>query len=124
MTHSTIRSRWHNLTGPTQSLIKAAIIGSLATALIMAIAWFLYQASQPDPAEQAENTCQAYVQHHLKAPSTAEFSTLTAVTPDTEPDTRVISGYVDAQNGFGAQVRTQFTCTIRGGIVDTFWSRP
>lgn len=116
------------MTAPTKPhnrplpVLLAIIIGGLIT--LAAIAGFVDSINGTDPTEQAEDTCRAYVQHHLKAPSTAEFSTLTAVTPDTEPDTRVISGYVDSQNGFGAQIRTQFTCTIKHGTVANFWSRP
>jgi hypothetical protein len=61
-------------------------------------------------AEEKSNAavyCQLQVTHFLKAPSTAQFGSETvALGPHRW---RVVS-YVDAENSFGAQLRTGYTC--------------
>ena len=64
----------------------------------------------------AASMCQKFVNKQLKAPSTAKY-------PSTNgEDTKIISlntghylvtSYVDAQNSFGAQIRTSFVCEIK-----------
>lgn len=57
---------------------------------------------------------QSFVEDRLKSPSTAKF-------PQHSDETVVplgngqflVSGYVDAQNSFGATVRSDFTCTLQ-----------
>ena len=82
--------------------VSCQVIGSLA--------------SRPeDEVTAAGQRCNDYVLVQLKAPSTASF----APTEDTRARTttlgpgryRVIS-WVDAENGFGAKVRTNYTCDI------------
>jgi hypothetical protein len=59
---------------------------------------------------------QTFVKRHLKAPSTAEFPWITddQVAISTRPDCafRVI-GWVDAQNGFGAQIRSKYVVDLK-----------
>ncbi len=59
---------------------------------------------------------QEFVRRRLKAPSTAEFPYITndQVAVSTKPDCafRVI-GWVDAQNGFGAQIRSRYVVDLR-----------
>ena len=57
--------------------------------------------------------CKDFVEMRLKAPSTAEFSRMY------DSDVEKVSGnywkvesYVDAENSFGAMVRTYFTCEV------------
>ena len=55
--------------------------------------------------------CKEVVKRGLKAPSTAKFPFL----PNTirvDPDTYEVNSYVDAQNGFGAMIRTNYTCRV------------
>lgn len=54
---------------------------------------------------------QEFVKRRLKAPSTAEFPWFSddQVRVQIKPGCKfVIVGYVDAQNGFGAQIRTRY----------------
>jgi len=55
--------------------------------------------------------CQDRVKESLKAPSTAEFSgiTETQIAPQGNRKYAVI-GWVDAQNSFGAKLRTKYIC--------------
>lgn len=55
--------------------------------------------------------CQQWVEEQLKAPSTAEFPTTSSVDISNKGAQWTVNGYVDAQNGFGAMIRTDFTCT-------------
>lgn len=56
----------------------------------------------------AETSCKGSVRQQLKAPSTAEFGITT--TRELSDGAWYISGTVDAQNSFGAQVRSYWTC--------------
>jgi hypothetical protein len=65
------------------------------------------------PAEQkadAQRACQEkFIPDRLKAPSTAKFSNVT-VTNSLE--TYTVSGSVDAENSFGAPIRSTFICIM------------
>lgn len=62
----------------------------------------------------ATHACRDVVESRLRAPSTASWAWL-----DDEKVARAADGtftvrsYVDAQNGFGAQIRTRYTCVVR-----------
>ena len=61
----------------------------------------------------AYNIAQQFVAQQLKAPSTAEFPSVRDVTIVTAGRCGfTISGYVDAQNSFGATLRTRYTATV------------
>lgn len=68
------------------------------------------------PAIGIEGTYYAeeFVKRELLAPSTAEFCpTRDYLITDLGDETFLISGYVDSQNGFGAQIRTNFSITLK-----------
>jgi hypothetical protein len=58
--------------------------------------------------------CQLYVEDQLKAPSTADFPA-SSLANIRELDNKVfeVRSYVDAENSFGAMIRTDFYCRIR-----------
>jgi hypothetical protein len=62
----------------------------------------------------ARAMCEGFVEKQLRAPSTAGFSGVldTTVAPS-GPSAYRVSGYVDAENGFGAQIRTDYVCEVR-----------
>jgi len=62
--------------------------------------------------------CKDEVTAALKAPSTAEFSSVSASRTATYSWT--VTGAVDAQNGFGAQIRSRFVCTMEVRESDGF----
>jgi hypothetical protein len=74
--------------------------------------------SEPEPKDSPRNAylvCWQFVWGRLKAPATAEFPT------SSDPAVRserlangayLVRAYVDSQNGFGALVRTPFTCNV------------
>ena len=70
--------------------------------------------SDPDDGgggSMAEQMCEQFVTDRLKAPSTAEFPG--GEVTDVGADEYEVVGSVDSQNGFGAMIRTGYTCTIR-----------
>lgn len=59
--------------------------------------------------------CQDFVEDRLRAPATAEFPSYRDQGVDAEvvgPAQYRIGAYVDSQNGFGAMLRTAFSCTV------------
>jgi hypothetical protein len=78
--------------------------------------------SQPTPDQvqghsfdaAADIACEDYVKGQLKAPATAEFQSIFGRTIADEGNGRYgVSSYVDSQNDFGADVRTDFTCQVQ-----------
>ena len=67
----------------------------------------------------------SFVKNQLKAPATAEWPAFDEIKvqkfPD-PPNTYRVVGYVDSENGFGALIRTNYTCdlTYKGGD----WANP
>jgi len=56
-----------------------------------------------------------FVKSNLKAPSTAKFPWFREVFVDDLGGGRYrVTAYVDAQNTFGAQIRTNYTCVVKG----------
>lgn len=60
----------------------------------------------------AYDACKDAVSQQLKAPGSADFQGSTSVDyRTTGGDNIIVIGYVDAENSFGAKLRTDFTCT-------------
>ncbi|GAA1726878.1 hypothetical protein GCM10009809_23240 [Isoptericola hypogeus] len=59
---------------------------------------------------EARLICEGRVEDQLEAPATAEFTDGTA---SGTPSGYTITGSVDAENSFGALVRSEWTCSIR-----------
>ena len=81
--------------------------------------------SSSDQKYAAFDICKSFVKDRLKAPSTAKFRNFF------QDDGEVsVSGYgdgpytvissVDSQNGFGAQIRSSFTCTVTNTSGDSW----
>lgn len=69
-------------------------------------------------AADAERMCREDVLGKLKAPSTATFGDVRSmISDDFDPDRWIVTGWVDAENSFGATLRSEWTCdaTHRGG---------
>jgi hypothetical protein len=60
----------------------------------------------------AKNACQVAVDNELKAPSTARYTDMLA---SKDGPSWLVNGKVDAQNSFGAQIRSSFKCTVTNG---------
>lgn len=59
----------------------------------------------------AHIVCRNFVEQRLKAPSTAEFPLLDYTVRDLS-DGYIVESYVDAQNSYGAQIRSPYFCTV------------
>jgi hypothetical protein len=70
--------------------------------------WWLHRTSGPSAHQLAITACETSLRGQLKSPATAQFSGETAV-PDGD-DRLFVSGDVDAQNSFGALLRSHWTC--------------
>jgi hypothetical protein len=57
--------------------------------------------------------CEQFVEERLKAPSSADFSGVFDTTVSGSGNDYTVRGYVDAQNSFGAMIRSDYTCEIR-----------
>lgn len=58
--------------------------------------------------------CRKFVEYSLKAPATAEFPSYSDFFATSVGGGRFgVVGYVDAQNSFGAKIRTRFVCTLQ-----------
>ena len=95
-------------------LIGIGAIVSLCFICICAYAFYDPTNGTKDYKTMAFIQCQLHVQDRLKAPSTADFpaSSLTDIR-DTGNNVFEIRSYVDAQNSFGAMIRTNFFCKIQ-----------
>lgn len=63
--------------------------------------------------------CQSFVRKQLKAPSTAKFPAAESTKRDGA--TYTVKGGVDAQNSYGAMIRTPYTCVVHADGADK-WS--
>ncbi len=96
-------------------------VGCIAL-IVIAIAIIAFTAfSGNDDAGNKEPSCfdayvmsQVFVERQLKAPSSADFPAFdnSMVIPLGNGRFKV-TAYVDAQNSFGAMIRTPYTCTIK-----------
>jgi hypothetical protein len=62
--------------------------------------------------------CQERVSAELKAPSTADFPSYSEQAISHSGALWTVNSYVDAQNSFGAKLRTRYTCTARFNAAD------
>jgi hypothetical protein len=97
----------------TRSGWLAPVIIGLAVGFLLGAgattAAFTLSTSTGDDSEQKQilSTCHEAVKERLKAPATAQFSMEEITNSNTS-----VRGAVDAQNGFGALIRSTFTCTM------------
>jgi hypothetical protein len=94
-------------------LAGLAVVGMLITG------WLCNWGHRPAPEPQQVTRdftsyfvkAQDHVREQLKAPATASFPWFDYKVYETS-DGYIVSSYVDAQNGFGANVRTQWYCKL------------
>lgn len=64
-----------------------------------------------DKSIEAQIFCETFVERELRAPATAEY--IHETTKEVDPDVWVVTGTVDAENGFSALVRNRYSCRMR-----------
>lgn len=66
-----------------------------------------------DQKDSAKFICEEFVDRTLKAPDTAEYGGLSEARITFDGDeTYTVRNYVDAENSFGAKLRSNFTCKV------------
>lgn len=98
-------------------IVGTIVLVILGAAVIAMFGWMYARTLPPDPTqilEAATARCQQFVEDGLKAPATAKFgATPVAQWVDKETVAVLVTSYVDAQNGFGALIRNDYSCIIR-----------
>lgn len=62
---------------------------------------------------EAYSMSQDFCRNNLKAPSTAKFPWVAPHVEDLGDGEYRVSSYVDAENSFGAKIRTNYICTVK-----------
>lgn len=96
------------------SLPEGCGCGLLLFGIIMVFV-FIGIFSNPGPDEIGAYTAsQWFVEKRLKAPGTADFPVyIDSFVTDLGGGKFKVESYVDAENSFGAKLRTQYTCIVR-----------
>jgi len=98
-------------------IIALAVLATLSVVYYASVDGFRSQPKPTaDPATPIDAVimCDQFVKDILKAPKTAEFQNVyQAESTETTPDNFTVTSYVDAENVFGALIRTSFTCKVR-----------
>lgn len=102
--------------GKTEMWIGGVILAAIAALIVGGLGWYIYAAGNWGPDEVSESEaatfaralCEDNVERQLKAPSTASHQKGT--TTGSKASGWIITGSTDAQNSFGATVRTRWTC--------------
>jgi hypothetical protein len=63
--------------------------------------------------DEAIAACEHFVSEDLKAPSSADFPLYRDDRVTNIGKVYTVSGYVDAENSFGAKLRLNYTCTVK-----------
>jgi hypothetical protein len=94
--------------------VKRTLIVSAFVVVILALGSTSASAYTYTKSHQAWDMCSEFVRDRLKAPKTADFAEYgnrgTSVAKS--GTTYSVNGYVDSENSFGADIRTQYTCTV------------
>lgn len=62
---------------------------------------------------EAKSMCEQVVTEHLKSPSSAAFSEKSELSKTIGKNTYKVTGYLDAQNIYGANLRSDFMCNLK-----------
>jgi hypothetical protein len=103
--------------GPGCLVIVVAII---VLGVVVGVIGSMNQHDPYDPNNRLEAIaqCEARIEEQLKAPSTAEFNS-----DASGNGTWTVTGTVDAENSFGATIRSEYQCTVKVTGEDTLSTR-
>ena len=104
-------------TGNQPSQAMKGCMGCLFIIVVIFVIGYFMTKSEPETdegqADMAYVMCQEYVKKTLKAPSTADFPWSADYVGIIGEHRFKVQGHVDAQNLFGAMIRTKFVCIVR-----------
>jgi hypothetical protein len=106
-----------------RSMLNAVLGGLLLLLALVGIATILSNNQMPSGGTNSDGggnkqndaffVCQEFVTERLKAPATADFAPRhESAISSSSGDGYEIESYVDSQNGYGAQIRTRYTCIV------------
>ena len=105
------------VTQPKKGGVWWGCVGCIAIIAIPGIAFGIYSATRDRSGDadelrevQAISACEDQVRAQLKSPSTASFSNMSASGNGSSWD---VVGSVDAENSFGAAIRSDFNCDVK-----------
>ena len=95
------------------------VIGAILA--VAAFVWIIKPRPTDDAADAAHEltlgawtACQQFVEARLKAPATAQFPTVDQAAVHSFGSGRYgVESYVDAQNSFGAMLRSRYACALK-----------
>lgn len=115
------------VTGKAPARPRDVALGCLGIAFLVLVLVIASRSSteekDPNPGNDkisAMVTCEKFVRDRLKAPATTTFTGLRMM--DRGEHHWSVTGYVDAQNGFGALIRNQFGCELTFEGLGKPWS--
>lgn len=104
-------SSWKRGTSTCRRVTAVVVMGVVGLAALTSTA----SAYSYTKKHEAWDICSEFVRDRLKAPKTADFAEYkdegTSVLK--YGSAFVVNGYVDAENSFGANIRTQYVCTVK-----------
>lgn len=106
------RGEWKKAIAESLGILVGAIF------VVPVLLWGMFSCSNSltTPAKMdefgAHVACQEFVRRGLKAPSTADFAGYGDSVVSGGGGFFVVRSYVDAQNGFGAKIRTDWVCNV------------
>lgn len=124
MSQPPIERPWDPAPKPPRKQISGGKVGILAAVLLglIVVGWISSALSgdseSKTPAASTGDkygafvVCQDQVSALLKSPSSAEFASISDSTVNGGGGTWRIISYVDSQNGFGAMLRTEWSCDV------------
>lgn len=104
---------WFRLPLGTQlKIIGLFTVAGVVVLIIIGIIWTAIFGKPEHKDLEAWDACRQFVSRQLKAPATADFSSPDDSTIVDAGTVWTVSGYVDSQNSFGAQIRSRFRCVM------------
>lgn len=100
--------------GCTKGCLYSVVTAFILIVLVVACTAFSGKSSNSGTSQRiiAITAAKMAVEEHLKSPSTADFCSQSEMTISNSGNSWTVSGYVDAENSFGATVREYWTVTM------------